>query len=83
MNVIMNLHAKKLKLVQLILNTEKPAVLEKVEAVFKKEHDADWWDQIGEAEKNAVEEGLAEADQGELIPHKEVMKEVRAKYKPD
>jgi len=67
----------------MILNTEKPTVLAKVEAVFKKEKGVDWWDEIGEAERNAIEEGLAEADRGELIPHEEVMKEVRAKYKLD
>jgi len=83
MKAIMNLQAKKLELVQMILNTEKPTVLAKVEAVFKNEKGADWWDEIGESERNAIEEGLAEADRGELIPHEEVMKEVRAKYKLD
>jgi len=67
----------------MILNTEKPSVLAKVEAIFKKEKGADWWDEISDAEKEAIEEGLAEADRGELIPHEEVMKEVRAKYKLD
>ncbi len=83
MKAIMNLQAKKLELVQLILNTEKPTVLAKVEAVFKKEKGADWWDEISEAEKKAIEESIAEADNGQLIPHAEVMKEVRAKYNLD
>ena len=51
MKAIMNLQAKKLELVQLILNTKKPAVLEKVEALFKKEKGTDWWYEISEAEK--------------------------------
>jgi len=38
----MNLQEKKLELVQLILNTEKPSVLKKVEAVLKKGKDMDW-----------------------------------------
>ena len=80
MKASMNLQAKKLELVQLILNTEKPAVLAKVEAVFKKEKGADWWDEISEAEKKAIEKGIAEADSGKLIPHNEMMEEVRAKY---
>ena len=83
MKAIMNLQAKKLELVQLILNTEKPTVLAKVEAVFKKEKGADWWDEISEVEKKAIEESIAEADNGQLIPHAEVMKEVRAKYNLD
>ncbi len=83
MKAIMNLQAKKLELVQMILNTEKPAVLAKVEAVFKKEKGDDWWDELGEDLKAELEESLAEADRGELIPHEEVMKEVRAKYNLD
>jgi len=83
MKIIMDLRAKKLELVQLILNTEKPSVLAKVEAVFTKEKGADWWDEISEAERKAIMNGLAEADRGELIPHEDVMKEVRAKYKLD
>ena len=83
MRVIMNLQAKKLELVQLILNTEKKAVLEKVEALLKNEKDGDWWDELSEAERRAIEEGIAEADRGELIPHEEVMKELKEKYNLD
>ncbi|MEN8249776.1 MAG: hypothetical protein ABFS32_12655 [Bacteroidota bacterium] len=46
----------------------------------RKGRSTDWWDEISDAEKTAIEEGIAEADRGELIPHEEVMKEVRAKY---
>ena len=77
----MNLQAKKLELVQLILNTEKSSVLEKVEAVFKKEKGSDWWDEISEAEQKAIEKGITEAESRKLIPHEEVMKEVKEKYK--
>lgn len=83
MKTTMNLRAKKLKRVQLILNTDKPSLLAKVEAVFKKEKDTDWWNEISEAERTAIEESLDEADRGKLIPHEEVMKEVRAKYNLD
>lgn len=38
---------------------------------------ADWWDIISEEERTEIEQGLAEADRGELISHEEVM----AKYK--
>ncbi len=76
----MNIQAKKLELVQLILNTSKPLTLRKVEEVLKNEKDFDWWDEISEEERQSIEKGLAEADEGKLIPHAEVMKEVRAKY---
>lgn len=71
----MNLQAKKLQLVKLVINTKEPAVLKKVEDIFKAE--PDWWDEISDDESKAIEQGLAEADRGELIPHEEVM----ARYK--
>ena len=40
----MNIQSKKLELVQLILNTEKASILEKVEDVLKKEKAIDSWD---------------------------------------
>lgn len=73
----MNLQAKKLELVQLIINTNKPLTLKKVEEVLKSEKEQDWWDIISDEERAEIEQGLAEADRGEVIPHEEVM----AKYK--
>ncbi|NJM15466.1 MAG: hypothetical protein HC896_08910 [Bacteroidales bacterium] len=83
MNIVMNLQAKKLEIVQLVLNTEKPALLRKVEDVLKKEETTDWWDEISDAEREAIEQGIAEADRGETIPHEVVMKEVKARYNLD
>ena len=37
----------------------------------------DWWDIISDEERAEIEQGLAEADRGEVISHEEVM----AKYK--
>ena len=79
----MNLHAKKLELVQLIINTKKPLTLKKVEEVLKNEEEQDWWDTLSDEERAEIEQGLAEADRGELIPHEVVMKEIKAKYNID
>ncbi|MCF8357089.1 MAG: hypothetical protein K9H48_21820 [Melioribacteraceae bacterium] len=37
----------------------------------------DWWNTISEEEREGIEQGLAEAERGEVSPHEEVM----AKYK--
>jgi predicted transcriptional regulator len=37
----------------------------------------DWWDTISDEERAEIEQGLAEADRGEVISHEEVM----GKYK--
>ena len=83
MKLIMNLQAKKIELVRLIINTEKPSLLKKVEEILKKEKESDWWDEIGEEERKAIDQGINEADNGKFIPHEEVMKEVKAKYNID
>jgi predicted transcriptional regulator len=35
---------------------------------------ADWWDTISQEEREEIEQGLSEADKGEVTPHEEVMK---------
>ena len=61
--------------------TEKPAILKKVEEILKREKASDWWDNISEKERDAIEQGVAEADKGNLIQHEHVMNEAREKYK--
>jgi predicted transcriptional regulator len=41
----------------------------------------DFWDELSDEQKTEIEESIAEADRGELIPHEQVMKEIKAKYK--
>jgi len=76
----MNIREKKLEIVQLVLNTNKTTLLNKIEEILKKNATNDWWDEISDEEKKAIEQGLAEADRGEFIPHEEVMKQVKEKY---
>jgi hypothetical protein len=77
---VMNLQARKLELVQLILNTDRPNILEKVSQILKQENETDWWDELPVSVQQDIEAGVKEADRGETIPHEEVAKEVRLKY---
>jgi len=43
----------------------------------KAEAKADWWDTISQEEQEEIEQGLSEAERGQVTPHEEVMK----KYK--
>ena len=54
-----------------VLNAVKTLLMGKVETK------ADWWDTISEEERAEIEQGIAEADRGEVTPHEEVME----KYK--
>lgn len=68
----MNIHAKKLEIVRLILNTEKPAILNRVAKILIKEG-ADWREGLPEKVIESVEKGLQQARSGDTIPHEEVM----------
>lgn len=46
-----------------------------------KAKNVDWWDELTAEQKAGIEEGLAQAESGALIPHEQVMKEIKAKYK--
>ena len=70
----MNLQARKLELIQMILNTDRPNLLEKVSQILKQEKEADWWDELPLSVQESVKKGMEQAKRGETRPHSEVMK---------
>jgi predicted transcriptional regulator len=48
-----------------------------VSAMLTAEEEYDCWDDLSDAVKSSIEQGLKDAEEGKLTPHKEVMK----KYK--
>ncbi len=48
--------------------------LEIVYHIFEATNNNDWWDEIDDEQKKAIDKGIAQLDNGEGIPHKEVMK---------
>lgn len=69
----MNLQAKKLEIVQQILNIETPSLLEKVSAFLKSEGKTDWWDELPESVQKSIEKGKEQARKGKTVPHDIVM----------
>lgn len=72
----MNLQSEKLQLIEWLARLNNTTTLKRFIAL-KKEEEKDWWDELGTDEKAEIEEGLSQADRGEVVPHKEPM----AKYK--
>ncbi len=68
----MDIDAKKLEILQLVLNTEEHAKLDKVKAVLV-EKAGDWWDQLNEEEQLEIHEGLQQVEEGKTTHHKKVM----------
>ena len=71
----MDIQAEKLRLIEWLASLRDSKTISELIA-FKKSKETDWWDEISLEEKAEIEEGLAQADRGELVPHKQVM----AKY---
>lgn len=63
---------------KLIVETDDENTLNKVHAYFTtlKSSDVDWWDTISDQEKDAINIGLQQLDNGEGIPHDEVKRKV-------
>jgi predicted transcriptional regulator len=67
----MDIQAEKIQLIEWLAALNKPSVIKKLVAL--KEKETDWWDEISADEKSEIEEGLAQADKGQLVPHNKVM----------
>jgi len=76
----MDIQAEKLRLIEWLAGLNDTRTLNEF-ITLKKAREIDWWDEISEAERSAIDQGLAQLDRGEGIPHEQVMKEVREKYK--
>ncbi|MGB0428492.1 MAG: hypothetical protein ACPGEC_06155 [Flavobacteriales bacterium] len=68
-----NIESQKLELMHLLLHTQQVSVLEKLKAVFQ-EQQQDWWDAMSEDEQAGIKAGLDDADKGNYVENKVVMK---------
>lgn len=68
----MEIQAEKLKLIQWLAGLTDVATLAQLLEI-KREKEGDWWNEIDAEEKVEIEKGLAEAERGEVVSHKEAM----------
>ena len=76
----MNIQAEKLELIERIIQLENQDILQQIKEMLT-EPSSDWWEQINEQEKNAIEVGLKQAEQQEGIPHQEALQQIQAQRK--
>ncbi len=68
----------------LIDGIEDTSMLKRAYAVVAKllaKKDVDFWDELSDKQKAEIDESIAQLDRGEGIPHDQVMKEIKLKYK--
>ena len=73
----MDIKTLKIDLIHWLTELEDVNTLKQLQAL---KENLDWWENISEEERLAVDEGLAQLDRGEGIPHEQVMKSMREKY---
>jgi len=68
-----NIQNAKIELIQWLTTLDDKVIIEKI-MEFKKSKTKDWWEEITEAEKNSIEKGIKDAEQGKLNPQSEAHK---------
>ncbi|MCB0395408.1 MAG: hypothetical protein KDD36_02065 [Flavobacteriales bacterium] len=76
----MNTAELKSLLHQLVVETNDNSVLEKVRSYFitlrQSGKDIDWWDELTDQEKDAIEKGQKQIKNGDHLSHEQVRKDV-------
>ena len=76
----MDIQALKIDLAQKILKTQTPAILSKVNSIFQKEGEKDWWDQLPQEVQDSIFEGIQDIEEGKVFTHDQVIQEAKQKY---
>ena len=71
----MDIQATKIELTKLLLNTDNVSVLNKIKTILKTEK-KDWWDELTDFQKEQIEIGENQIDNGEVISWEEVKKQM-------
>lgn len=73
MKVELNIQDRKIELIQWLSSINDMAILEKITKI-RKEESKDWWASISDLEKQSIEKGIEDADNGKLNSHSQVRK---------
>ena len=71
----MNIEARKISLAQQLFAIQQEVILDKIEALLKRETTS-----LSKEQKKAIDQGLKSLDNGEGIPHEQVMLNVKEKF---
>ncbi|QIE58657.1 hypothetical protein G5B37_03500 [Rasiella rasia] len=69
----MDIQTSKIELAKLILNIENAELINKIADLIKKD---DFWDELSVEQKQEIELGIQQADNGQVIPWKDVLKKI-------
>ena len=68
----MDIQVEKLELIKMLAETENPSIIKAIKRVFQSEK-KDWWDELSDEQKEAIEEGERQIENGEFVTFEEMM----------
>ena len=68
----MDIKKKKLELIKQLAETENPSIIKDIRKIFQREK-KDWWDELSTEQKEAIEEGERQIENGEFVTFEEMM----------
>lgn len=76
----MNIQAEKLSLIEWILKLQNKSVIAKLKRIQEEHIDSeDWWNELSKEEKESIERGLKDIEEGRIHSHESVQK-IYGKY---
>jgi predicted transcriptional regulator len=76
----MNIQAEKLSLIEWILKLQNKSVIAKLKRIQEEHIDSeDWWNELSKEEKESIERGLKDIEEGRIHSHESVRK-IYGKY---
>ncbi len=69
-----NIDREKLDIIKWVTGLKDNAAIERLRMLREHPKKMDWWDEITEEEKSAIDKGLEDIKAGRIRPHKEAKK---------
>jgi protein-arginine kinase len=73
----MNIHAEKIEIMKMILDTDNPIILESVKNIFKNSMTIDFWDTLSQEQKDDILQGIKDIENGEIVDYEDFIKQYR------
>jgi hypothetical protein len=71
----MNLQAEKLKLIEWLAGLTDQTLIERIKLLKETQSTkVDWWEELSQTERDAIDQGLEDAERGKVTNHEEVRK---------
>jgi hypothetical protein len=73
----MNIHAEKIEIMKMILDTDNPGILESVKNIFKNSTTIDFWDTLSQEQKDDILQGIKDIENGKIVDYEDFIKQYR------